>query len=67
MFDVANEILKRIQVEKLSTSLMRSLLTITLPAKRHLKDRDDFVDRVENAMLTKRGLDVTKRLLSRLA
>ena len=67
IFDVCNEILKRAQVERLSTALMRSLLTITFAAKRHLRDREDFFERVEKEMTIKRGPDVTNRLLGRLA
>jgi len=67
LFAVANEILKRAQVQNLSTSLMRSLLTITFAAKRHLKDREDFFERVEKEMISRRGIEITKRLLSRLA
>jgi len=67
MFGVSNEILKRVQVERLSTSLMRSLLTITFAAKRHLQDREDFFEQVEKEMTSRRGPEVTTRLLSRLA
>ena len=67
MFDVVNEILKRVRVQKLSTSLMRSLLTITFAAKRHIMEREDFFERVETEMISRRGTEVTKRLISRLA
>ena len=67
MFEVCNEILKRVQVERLSTSLMRSLLTITFAAKRYLKDREDFFERVAKEMTSKRGPEVADRLLRRLA
>ena len=67
MFEIVNEVLKQVRVEKLSTSLMRSLLTITVAAKRHLIDRDEFYERVEREMTNRRGPDMAKRLLGRLA
>ena len=67
MFDVVNEILKRVRAQKLSTSLMRSFLTITFAAKRHLMEREDFFERVEVEMISRRGTEVTKRLISRLS
>ena len=67
MFEIVNEILRQVQVQKLSTSLMRSLLTITLAAKRHLKDREEFFERVEKEMTDRRGTAITDRLLGRLA
>ena len=67
MFEIVNEILRQVQVQKLSTSLMRSLLTITLAAKRHLKDREEFFERVEKEMTDRRGTEITDRLLGRLA
>ncbi len=65
-FRVCNELLKKVHIERLSTSLMRSFLAITFPAKDQLESRPDLFSRIEKRMITLRGLDVTKRLLDRL-
>lgn len=67
MFKICDEILKQVKVERLSTSLMRSFLTITFAAKDHLRERTEFYRKVEEQMTRKRGPEVTRRLLSRLA
>ncbi len=67
MFEICDEILKQVKVDRLSTSLMRSFLTITFAAKDHLNERTEFYKKVEEQMTSKRGPEVTKRLLSRLA
>lgn len=66
-FDVCDKFLKRVQVERLSTSLMRSFLAITYPAKGRLASRPGLFSRIESRMRELRGTEVTKRLLNRLA
>ncbi len=65
-FETCDRILMRVDVGNLSTSLLRSVLTITAAAKEKLKARDDFFTRVEREMIRQRGEETTKRLLSRL-
>jgi hypothetical protein len=65
-FETCDRILMRVDVGNLSTSLLRSFLTITAAAKEKLKARDDFFTRVEREMIRQRGEETTKRLLSRL-
>jgi hypothetical protein len=66
-FETCDRMLKQVDVGKLSTSLMRSFLTITTAAKDKLQTRGDFFARVEREMIRQRGEETTKRLLSRLA
>jgi hypothetical protein len=67
LFDVCTEILKRVNIERLSTALMRSFLTITFAAKDQIEERGAFFLRVEKEMIARRGPEVAKRLLLRLA
>jgi hypothetical protein len=66
-FDVCNTLIERIDVTRLSSSLMRSFLTITLAAKDSLPSRTKLLGRIESEMTRIRGSEITRRLLSRLA
>jgi hypothetical protein len=65
-FKVCDQILERIDVDRLSTALMRSFLTITAPARDELKARSDLYTRIQKAMIGRIGEEKTGRLLSRL-
>jgi hypothetical protein len=65
-FSAIDNILINIDIEKLSTSLMRSFLTITYAGKDHLKNRDDFYNIVEVKMKELKGEEKTKKILKEL-
>jgi hypothetical protein len=65
-FPVCNSLLERIVVTRLSTSLMRSFLTITFPAKDKLPSRATLFGHIEREMTRIRGAEITRRLLSKL-
>jgi hypothetical protein len=65
-FNVCDQILERVDVDRLSTALMRSFLTITAPASDELKARNDLYARIKTAMIDRIGEEKTRRLLSRL-
>jgi hypothetical protein len=67
-FPVCNEILKRLDVKRLPTALMRSFLTITAAAKAKLPARKAFYTQAFAEMVRVKG-DAAKalRLLGRLA
>jgi hypothetical protein len=66
-FIVCDEILRRVDVEKLPTALMRSFLTITAAAKDKLPWREALYQKVERKMIQLKGEEKTKRIIGRLA
>lgn len=66
LYDVCDRILCNADVSKLSTTVMRSFLTITREAKHKLKERECFFTRVEQEMTRIRGAEMAERLLCRL-
>jgi hypothetical protein len=67
LFVVCDDILRKIDVTNLSTSLMRSLLAITAPAKARLPARKALYEDVERVMRLTKGDAKTKRLIQKLA
>jgi hypothetical protein len=65
-FTVCDTLLERIVVRRLSTSLMRSFLTITFPAKDKLPSRAKLLGQIQSEMTRIRGAEITRRLLSKL-
>lgn len=66
-FVVCDEILRRVDVEKLPTPLMRSFLTITAAAKNKLPSRKALHQEIEHKMVRSKGDEKTKRLIGKLA
>jgi hypothetical protein len=64
--EFCDTVLKRADENRLSTSLMRSFLVISAPAKEKLSERAGFYARVSLAMLRLRGPEITKRLIGTL-
>lgn len=62
-FDVCDEILLRLDLRRLSPSLMIAFLTITAPAKDKLPNRPLFYSRVRQALQAKKREHATSRLL----
>lgn len=62
-FNTCNELLLRVDVEKLTTTLMLSFLTITAAAKSKLGARSDMYQRVESRMTRLMDGDVTRHLI----
>ena len=65
-FYVCDELLKRVDIESLPTTLMRSFLTITAPAKDKLPSRKPLYEKIERKMVEVRGERATARLIGRL-
>jgi hypothetical protein len=66
-FFVCDEILRRLDVEKLPTPLMRSFLTITAAAKSKLSSRKALFQRIERKMMLSVGEEKTRRIVGKLA
>jgi hypothetical protein len=66
-FAACNEILRRVDVSRLPSALMRSFLTITAAAKDKLPARKAFYDQVFSEMTRLRGAEKAQRLLGQLA
>jgi hypothetical protein len=66
-FSVCDDILSRVDVEKLDTKLMRSFLSITAPAKKKLPSRAALYKQIEAKMLALRGPEKTRRIIGTLA
>jgi hypothetical protein len=66
-FTVCDEILDKVEVDKLPTALMRSFLTITAPAKLKLSARAALYKRIERKMVELKGLEKTRRIIGNLA
>lgn len=67
-FPLCNEILKRADVKRLPTALMRSFLTITAAAKERLPARDAFYrDAFAEMVRLKGDAEKARKLLGRLA
>jgi hypothetical protein len=66
-FGLCNTLLERVDAAKLTTSLMRSFLTITFLAKDRLPARASLFTSIQGEMTRIRGEEITRRLLSRLA
>jgi hypothetical protein len=66
-FSTCDEILRRVDVQRLPTALMRSFLTITAPAKDKLPARKAFYDTVLSEMIHLKGKEKAERLLGQLA
>jgi hypothetical protein len=66
-FAVCDEILSKVEVEKIPTSLMRSFLSITAPAKRKLPARAALYKKIEQKMIELRGEEKTRRIIGNLA
>lgn len=60
-------VLRKVDVDRLSTSLMRSFLSITAAAKRKLPSRIGLYWEIKQAMFRLKGPVKTERLLGRLA
>lgn len=65
-WDLIDFVLQQVDECRLTTSLMRSFLTITWVAKPHLKNRDAFYDRVHTRMECLNGPQHTNRVLGSL-
>ncbi len=65
--EVCDEILASVEIAKLPSALLRSLLTITAPAKERLRSRSSFFAEAYGEVERQRGPDMAKRLLGRLA
>ena len=66
-FDVCNKLLERVDVNRLSPSLMRSFLTITHPAKDQLPERKRLFTLIEDELTRTRGREIATRLLCKLS
>ncbi len=66
-FDVCDEILRTVDVEKLPTTLMRSFLSITAPAKQKLPSRSALYVKIEQKMNDLRGVERTRKIIGNLA
>lgn len=64
---ICDDILRQVEVERLPTTLMRSLLTITAPAKNKLGYRAFLYIEIEEKMKAIKGEQLTERLIGRLA
>lgn len=62
-FDEVDEFLKEILVEIQSVQMLVCILTVTLPAKEKLKNRDDFFKRVTKKVTAERNPKSAERLL----
>lgn len=63
---LCDQILDTVDLDRISTSAMRSMLVITYDAKDVLCKRAGLFDRVRAKMIERRGPEITQRLLSRL-
>jgi len=66
-FTVCDEILKRVDVRRLPTALLRSFLTITAAAKEKLPARKAFYNKAFAEVTRQKGPEKTHRLLAQLA
>lgn len=66
-FSVCNDILGTVDVELLDTRLMRSLLSITAPAKKRLPARAALYKKIEAKMIALRGEEKTHKIIGTLA
>lgn len=66
LFDTCNEILARVDISKLSTSIMRAFLEITYAARDKLAVRSTLYHKIMKEMIAKRGEQMARRLLGRL-
>jgi hypothetical protein len=62
-----NEILRKVDVSRLSTALMRSFLTITAAAKEKLPARKALYKQVLSEMIRLKGKEKAERLIGQLA
>ena len=65
-FDEINEVLKKVQVKRLTTSLMRSFLCMTHCAKHRLPYYNKLYEDIEQEMILLRGQPATSRILKNL-
>lgn len=61
---IVDDILKRLDVEKLAPAVLIAVLTITLPAKGDLHEREGFLNRVDTLLRRNLGDDRTAALLA---
>ncbi len=66
-FGVCDEVLRRIDVCKLPTTLMRSFLTITASVKDKLPSRNALYRTIEVKMVERKGTEKTQRIIGKLA
>src|SRR5262245_32506297 len=66
-FATCDELLSKVEVRKIPTTLMRALLAVTLPAKSRLLSRKNLYEEINVAMVRLRGAETTERLIGRLA
>ena|GEM_PF-5791653 len=66
-FEQCDGLLRQLDIRRLPTSLMRSFLTITYPAKDKLKSRTSLFASIREEFIRQRGEAKTKRLLDGLA
>lgn len=64
--EACDRILGMVEVDRFSTAMMRSFLTVTAPAKSKLKCRSELYARIEKAMISRTDPERTHRLLCRL-
>ncbi len=65
-FIECDEILQKIDVNKISTCLMRLILVITIAAKDNLPSRAKLYHKIKSKMLLLKGAETTQKLISRL-
>jgi hypothetical protein len=65
-FDCCDRILQMVDISKLTTELMRSLLTITFPARDRLPHRKQMFDRIMAEATRQRGAEKAQRVFGRL-
>ena len=65
-FEVCDNILKAVDVDRIDTKLMRSFLCSTFPAKDKLPSRESLYQKIEAKMLLLRGEEKTRRILANL-
>jgi hypothetical protein len=66
-FAVCDDVLSKVDVERLDTRLMDSFLTITYPAKSKLPSRAVLYKKIEAKMIALKGRERTRRIIGPLA
>ncbi len=66
-YNLCDRILKRVDVTKISTTVMRSLLTVTWDRREEFKERAGLLVRVEREMQDRLRLELTERLLRKMS
>lgn len=66
-FEVCDELLQNIQFNRISTSLMRSILVITFVAKDQLRSRSDLFTRIKEMTTELWGPEMVEKLFGKLA